>query len=201
MTKEEFENRTGLFPSARSYAVIERFYYDFAGEKDSFCDAYRQNRDNLAYRIQTEIDAEEHRLASQNHREMQSKDDMIERLKLQITDLKKALDKELEWKVYEDPHNVSQEEYAKLRDCFITKEWKQEDILEYLKNVYGFRKDRIHVLEKVPILKINRHNQLRVVGDYKRTPLYASSDWNYVRFDCGCMQYELCNDELRFFVS
>lgn len=50
---------------------------------------------------------------------------------------------------------------------------------------------------RIPQYEVNRHRQLRKVGEIDRAPLYNATDWNYIRFDCGCMSYELHNDNLR----
>lgn len=58
MLIQEFEQRTGYYPSAKEYAVIEQAYYTFDGDKDAFCKAYKGNKDGLAQRIQRIANAE-----------------------------------------------------------------------------------------------------------------------------------------------
>ena len=59
----------------------------------------------------------------------------------------------------------------------------------------GLRNFTIH--HSVPVYEVNRHGRLRKVGEMDRPPLYNATDWNYIRFNCGCMSYELNNDNLR----
>ena len=55
MMIEEFEKRTGFYPTLVQYAAIERAYMDFDGDKDAFCKAYKKNVDGIAERIQREV--------------------------------------------------------------------------------------------------------------------------------------------------
>lgn len=59
MQKNEFERRTGIFPDAILYEVIEREYNrqtedgrDFWDNKHDFCNAYKFNEGGLASRLQ-----------------------------------------------------------------------------------------------------------------------------------------------------
>ena len=45
MMIEEFEKRTGFYPTLVQYEAIERAYMDFDGDKDAFCKAYKKNAD------------------------------------------------------------------------------------------------------------------------------------------------------------
>ena len=55
MMLEEFEQRTGFYPTLVQYAAIERAYMEFDGDKDAFCKAYKKNVDGIAERIQREV--------------------------------------------------------------------------------------------------------------------------------------------------
>jgi len=55
MMIEEFEKRTGFYPTLVQYAAIERAYMEFDGDKDAFCKAYKKNVDGIAERIQREV--------------------------------------------------------------------------------------------------------------------------------------------------
>lgn len=116
------------------------------------------------------------------------KDRMIERLKQQ-------LELEQEWKPYIDTDNYPQERYDELRKA--GRVMTDDEAKEILYDWYGFAKEKITILHSVPKLEVNRHRQLRKVGEIERLPLYEATDWNYIRFDCGCMSYELVNDQLR----
>ena len=74
-----------------------------------------------------------------------------------------------------------------------------EQAKDLLYNWYGFARDKIKICHNVPVYEVNRHRLLRKVGELDRPPLYNATDWNYIRFDCGCMGYELYNDNLRLY--
>ena len=52
MMLEEFEKRTGYFPTLEEYEAIEQAYMSFDGDKDAFCKAYKKNEGGLAEKIQ-----------------------------------------------------------------------------------------------------------------------------------------------------
>ena len=58
MLIREFEERTGYYPSAKEIETIEWAYHEFHGDKDAFCEAYKENKDGLAQRIQRIANAE-----------------------------------------------------------------------------------------------------------------------------------------------
>ena len=59
MLKHEFEELTGFYPTETLYSVIEDHYYASDGDKQAFCEAYKENRDGLASKIQREADLRE----------------------------------------------------------------------------------------------------------------------------------------------
>lgn len=117
----------------------------------------------------------------------------------QIEKLKAQLDIELEWKEYEMPENVKQADYEKLASQGDTRILSDDEAKEILYDWYGFAKEKITIITSVPKYEINKHGQLRRVGEIERKPLYNATDWNYIRFNCGAMSYELDDDNLRFF--
>lgn len=62
MMIEEFEARTGIYPSIETYQVIEDHYYQFEGNKDDFCKAFKENRDGIAQRIQRDANNRRQRM-------------------------------------------------------------------------------------------------------------------------------------------
>ncbi len=75
-----------------------------------------------------------------------------------------------------------------------------EEAKVILYNWYGFAKEKIIIHKTIPTYQINRHRQIRNTGMVDRRPAYNATDWNYIRFDCGGMSYELYNDILSFFI-
>ena len=192
MMINEFEARTGIYPTTDLYRIIEEYYYEFDGDKDEFCEAYKNNTDGLAEEIthKANIDAA---LFSKKQKAA------IDSLKIEVEKLAKQLEKEQEWTAYEIPENVRQDCYTDLRDESSTRTLTDEEAKAYIADDYGFDPDRITILHSVPIYERNRHAVLRKIGEHERLPLYNATDWNYIRFDCGRMSYELDNGELRFF--
>ena len=201
MQIQEFEQRTGIFLTNDLYKIIEDYYMDFDGDKDDFCTAYKENRNGLAEHIREQLTKEV--LSEKAAVEQKEKDlyKQITDLQETVKNLQEKLDRELEWKPYTEKENVEQKDYEKLRDNHFTEKLSDEEAAEYINQYYGFEKDRIQVIHEVPVYEINRHNALRQVGVEERDPLYASSDWNYIRFDCAGVSYELDDGTLRMFVD
>lgn len=193
MTRQEFEARTGFFPNATMYAAIEKHYMEFDGGKDEFCKAYKKNADGIAEKIQREVDMQQFKEHSQQAAEAAARVTEIEALK-------KRLEREQEWRPHEDSDNVQQGDYDRLRAAGDTHEMSDDEAKALLYDWFGFAIEKIKILRSIPAYEVNRHRQLRQVGEKDRRPLYNATDWNYIRFDCGCMSYELYNDNLRPFL-
>lgn len=199
MLKEEFEQRTGIYPSERMYRIIEQYYNNFDGDKDQFCAAYLKNNDNLAVKIQMDADLQDIHAAKEMEQIKESYEEQIAELNRTLEKVRHELDVELEWEPYEIPENVSQEDYEELKESSITAIWSDNKAVEFLSSELGFAKECIQIIRTVPVYEIDRHRHYREVGTVERLPLYAASDWNYIRFDCVRNQYEYYNGELRFF--
>lgn len=133
--------------------------------------------------------------------------DKVEELKAElkaaqqlIAQLNQKLDREQEWQDYEMKENVSQSDYDHLVSAMDTRFLTDEEAKDLLYDWFGFAKEKVTIHRSVPTYQINRHRQLRTVGSAERLPAYNATDWNYIRFDCGAMTYELHNDTLSFFV-
>lgn len=190
MMREEFEKLTGFYPTAELYAQIEAAYTDFPGDKVAFCKAYKKNEDGLAEKIQRTVDMAQIKA-------QQKADKEAEATEKRIKELEDRLERELEWKPYEDTSNVQQADYTRLQTAGGTRTLTDYEAKDLLYDWYGFAKEKIKIHRTIPQYEVNRHRQLRKVGEIDRAPLYNATDWNYIRFDCGCMSYELQNDNLR----
>lgn len=190
MMLEEFEKRTGYFPTMEEYAAIEKAYMEFNCDKDDFCKAYKKNEGGIAERIQREVNM-------QNINMQHEAEKAQEAMEARIAELEKALEREQEWKPYEDTDNVQQADYERLASQSDTERMSDEKAKDLLYEWYGFAKEKIKIHHSAPVYEVNRHRRLRKVGELDRSPLYNATDWNYIRFDCGCMSYELYNDNLR----
>ena len=196
MMMSEFIDRTGFEPTAKEYAKIEEAYYDFDGDKDAFCKAFV--KDGGARKLCKDRAAEIDRLNSLLlESERQYKKDMADREK-RIDELTAELDRELEWKPSDGTGtNMSQNDYARLADC--GKTMTDEEAKAFIADECGFDPEKIRILHEVHTYEVNKHRRLRKSGAFDRAPVYESTDWNYVRFDCACFMYELVNGELRFY--
>lgn len=195
MMIEEFEKLTGIFPSADLYEAIENAYNEFHGDKVEFCKAFKTNAEGLAEKIKRAANTKSWKANDSAAQERKALNDQIESLKQQ-------LEREQEWKPidYEATGNVKQSEYAKLANDSCTRILTDEEAKDLLYDWYGFAKEKVTIHHEIDKLEVNRHRVLRKVGTISREPLYNATDWNYIRFDCGCMSYELINDNLRPFV-
>lgn len=121
----------------------------------------------------------------------------LEQAEKEIGRLKQQLDTELEWKDYEIEGNVRQDDYEHLVKQSDTRFLTDEEAKDILYGWYGFAKEKLVIQKTVPVYQINRHRQLRKTGEAERRPVYNATDWNYIRFDCGPVSYELYNDSLK----
>lgn len=125
----------------------------------------------------------------------------VAELREKLAKSQEELEKEQEWVDYEDKENVSQGDYQKLKESSGTRVLDDYEAKKRLSEWFGFEWDKIKIVRTVPVCQINRHRHVRRIGDEERLPLYNATDFNYIRFDCGMMQYELCDGDLRFFVN
>lgn len=201
MMIQEFEKLTGIEVNQAEYAVIEQMYYDFNGDKTAFCKKFV--KENGLIKVLRELaegyegtasSLEAQLKAEREHFETYSRD-MISA----VEKLKKELEKEQEWEPYEYSENAKQADYEKLANAG-ARELTDSEAVEMLADWWGFQPSRIKIIRTVNKIEKNRHGACRRCGEYDRKPLYDATDWNYIRFDCGMMTYEMINGELSFFV-
>lgn len=197
MLREEFEHRTGVFPPMALYEVIERYYTDFNGDKDSFCQAYRKNIAGMAEKIQYEADMRD--LDTQRRLEKRIQD-----LMGRIAGLEEELEREQEWRPHEIASNVSQAEYGKLaqgaedgKSCYYMTD---EEAVAWICSEFDFNPQKVTIIHEIYEYEVNRHGLLRRTGRrIDRRPVYCASDYHYIRFDTSRWRYEVWNDTLRPF--
>lgn len=196
MMISEFIERTGFEPTAEEYVKIEDAYYNFDGDKDAFCKAFVDG--NGVSRICRARAEEISRLRSvMVETEKQFKKDMADR-DHRIEQLTAELDRELEWKPAAGTGtNMNQGDYEHLARA--GRKMTDQEAREFIADECGFSVDKIVIHHKASAYEVNKHHRLRVAAEYGREPVYESTDWNYVRFDCACFMYELVNGELRFY--
>ena len=196
MMMSEFIDRTGFEPTAKEYAEIEAAYYDFDAAKADFCKAFVE--DGGAQKLYKARAAEIDRLNSLLlESERKYKKNMTDREK-RIDELTAALDRELEWKPSDGTGtNMEQKRYKELAKHGET--MTDEEARAFIADECGFAPEKIRILHEVNTYEVNKYSRLRKSGTFDRAPVYESTDWNYVRFDCACFMYELVNGELRFY--
>lgn len=196
MMMSEFIERTGFEPTAKEYAEIEAAYYDFDGDKYAFCKAFVEGSGarKLCKARAAEIDRLNSLLLKS---ERQYKKDMADREK-RIDELTAELDRELEWKPSDGTGtNMEQKRYKELAKHGET--MTDEEARAFIADECGFAPEKIRILHEVNTYEVNKYSRLRKSGTFDRAPVYESTDWNYIRFDCACFMYELVNGELRFY--
>lgn len=193
MMIKEFENLTGIFPTAEMYKVIEKRYMEFDGDKEAFCKAFKKNAGGLAESIQQEANRTNFYTEREHQAEITKRDIEIEQLKKELERAQQTIDREQEWQPHECS-NMSQDRYEQLAKT--GKRMTATAAAEYIEEEFGFRADRLKVFEEIPTYQINRHRQFRRNGTVKRSPIYDATDWNYIRFDCGAWQYEVVNGQI-----
>lgn len=210
MMLEEFEQRTGFYPTLVQYEAIERAYMDFDGDKDAFCKAYKKNVDGIAERIQREVNLDiikkEREQAAEITKKEREQAAEITRRDTEIERLKKMLDRELEWKPSESTGtNMSQERYEELLASCTGHNgsphvMSEAEARQLVAEEFGFDPERIEIVTTVHTYEVNKYHQLRKAAAYTRQPLYDVSDYNYVRFNVRCAaatwSYEMVNGEL-----
>ncbi|MBR0484686.1 MAG: hypothetical protein IJJ69_07935 [Oscillospiraceae bacterium] len=197
MLISEFENLTGIYPSANQYSVIEKFYSESKEDKHDFCRAYLMNADCLAERIQREANKLEQAIDHKFLSKISNLEAELEAEKKRADKLQQELDKELDWKPAEHTGtNMKQEDYNKLAESGSAIIPSDEEAIEHLSMLFGFMPEKIQILREVQTFEVNKYGRLRVKDTYQREPLYDATDWNYIRFDCAGNQWELVNGEL-----
>lgn len=201
MLLEEFEKLTGIYPDSVTYGVIEDAYMEFDGDKVAFCENYRTNKDGLAEKICCLVN-EHHRHNEQEKKAVQtSYEAKINSLQKELESVQKSLDRELAWKFRGTLSDMSTDAYAELKNADFTEVLTIEQVEEIVCAEGGFTKHRIELVTAIPVYEVNKYGQLRQTGWEERKPLYASSDWSYIRFNAGRYQYEYINGMLHFFNS
>lgn len=76
MTKQRFEELTGIYISEYQYGIIEEFYLQDGYSDEEFCDRYKKNENGLAQSIQrvTDIVAAQHEERMRKQLEEQQRD-------------------------------------------------------------------------------------------------------------------------------
>lgn len=197
MLLEEFEKRTGFYPSANMYDAIELVYSKYDGDKDTFCADYKANKNGLAESIQQKATLMAGKAELTLIAISTKKDRTIEELTKEVERLESELEKAQGWKKYGSGSNMSDADYLELeKSGEPISEDRAKDILH---NEFGFAKEFIMILNELPDFEKNALGQFRRCGSVSRLPRYEATDWNYIRFDVNGWHYEYVNGDLCFY--
>ncbi len=125
----------------------------------------------------------------------------VNALKSKNTQLEKELDKELEWEPYINKNIASQEDYERLANNSGSKFLSDDEAKDLIYEWFGFAREKIKILRTLDQYLINRHSYLRKIGEIERRPVYNSTDWYYIIFECGGVTYEICDDDINVFCN
>ena len=203
MMLSEFVERTGFEPLAFEYAKIEEAYYDFDGDKDAFCKAFVQGdgERKIYHARAAEIDRLNGRILEMDKAAKKDGEEYERRLAF----FQAELDKEQEWKPYEDTHNVTQAQYTDLAESVpggAARYMTDAEALDWVCSEFGFDRSKVTILHEIDGYEVNRHNRLRRTGKkIDRRPIYCATDYHYIRFNVGrgAWQWEAWNGQIRPF--
>lgn len=197
MTIKEFTERTGFHPTHEHYQAIEGFYMRSDDNKDTFCEAYKNNVDGIAEKIAQTVDNKLKYERNSHHEYVNELKDRIARQTGVINDLQTQLDAELEWMPYKGAGTqMSQADYKRLEETLLTEPMTDEEAANFIAEELGFNASRVKIIHTVETFEVNKHHYIRVLETYDREPLYVATDWNYIRFDVYSMAYEYINGRL-----
>ncbi len=203
MMLSEFVERTGFEPMPAEYAKIEEAYCGFNGDKDAFCAAFVSgDGEKKIYQARAaEIDRLNGRILEMDKAAKKDGEEYERRLAF----FQAELDKEQEWKPYEDTHNVTQEQYADLAESVpggAARYMTDAEALDWVCSEFGFDRSKVTILHEIDEYEVNRHHQLRRTGKkIDRRPIYCATDYHYIRFNVGrgAWQWEAWNGQIRPF--
>ena len=195
MMISEFKTLTGIHPSWALWAVINRTYEESALDKHEWCAAYTANKDGMADMIARLTDKEYERHAHNQEIELRNARGEIAHLREQLDKVKAQLDRELDWQPATGiGTNMTEHDYQLLADD--TTPMSELDAIRRIAHECGFDMSCIRLVPTVETFETNKHGKCRVSGTFARQPVWASTDWNYIRFDVCDLQWEFINGEL-----
>ena len=193
MLMQEFTDMTGFGPTVEEFREIESEYYRFNGDKQAFCKAFvERGGEKQVYARRAEYIKELYSRLMDQEKEYTAR---LTELTAKNIHLQEELDRERDWQLTNSAGTkMYQEEYDDLL--------RHGEVLNCVQAVnivckeYGFAWDRVEIKKEVSTYQKNKRGELREKERMERDPVYSSTDWNYIRFDCAGLQYEMINGEL-----
>lgn len=196
MMIQEFEKLTGIEVTTEEYAEIEQMYYEFDGDKQAFCKKFvKDNGMVTVLRKMLKVEKEDHRGAELELAQVRKDyDNYSHDMVKAMEKLKAQLEQEQEWKPWVPADAVPQNDYDHLKSS--GREMSDAEAIEWIAGEWGFSTDKIRINRKMKQYEVNRHHQLRTIGELERDPYYDATDWYYVFFTVCGMEYEAFNGQL-----
>lgn len=94
---------------------------------------------------------------------------------------------------------MTQADYQDLSANEFTKSMTGEEAANFIAEELGFDPKKVKIIPAVETFESNKYHRMRVAVRYKREPLCASTDWNYIRFDVNDVEYEYINGQLMLY--
>lgn len=200
MMISEFKTLTGIHPSWALWAVINRVYNESKLDKHEWCKAYVENKNGMAGMIAGLADTEYERAVRNHEIELKNARGEIAHLREQLEKTKAQLDRELEWHPATGiGTNMTEHDYQLLADD--TAPMSELDAIRRIAHECGFDMSCIKLVPSVETFETNKHGKSRVSRTFARQPVWASTDWNYIRFDVCDNQWEIVDGELMPYYS
>ncbi|OUN24565.1 hypothetical protein [Pseudoflavonifractor sp. An85] len=204
MLIQEFTDMTGFEPTPEEFQEIESEYYRFDGDKQAFCkDFVERSGEKQVYARRAEYIKELYSRLMDQEKEYTAKLNKLEeayaeqilKLTARVAQLQEELDREMEWRPADNVGtHMSQEEYEDLAKH--GHKLGLEDTIKLIATEFGFAPGRLEIKDEAATYEVNKYRKFRVKDELERPPVYSSTDWNYIRFDCAGIQYEMINGEL-----
>lgn len=193
MLMQEFTDMTGFEPTPEEYQEIEKMYLKFDGSKKAFCQDFVERGEHARMcKRRAEHIEELSSLLVEKEKEYTAH---LVKLTAQVAKLQEELDRELDWQPTDEAGtHMSQVEYEDLARCGEVLNVVRATEIVCLE--FGFARDRVTVKCEAVTHEKNKYGGLRVKDELERLPVYSSTDWNYIRFDCAGYMYEMVNGEL-----
>lgn len=199
MLRSEFEILTGIYVTDDLYGCIEDAYMEKDEDKRVFCEKYKNNEDGLAQRIQQEATKRILKNETAHRNEVAAQIEIAKGLQKEVQRLSKELEEEQGWKKFENS-DMDDNRYAALAKS--GRKLDDEEAIKEISEEFGFKEGCIIILHSIGVFqKSDKKNLIRKTGAKERHPLYASTDWNYVRFNVRSAgltwMYEMVNGNLK----
>ena len=192
MMMKEFVERTGFEPTMEEYSEIEEAYYNFDGDKNAFCKHWVET---IGIKGICKVRAE--KIAKLRSTMLETEKDLMKTIaekEQQIARLEEKLEREQEWKPWENSKAVKQSEYDHIASS--GREMTDDEAKSWIASEFGFSVEKIKINRKMKTFEVNRHHQLRETGEIDRRPYYEATDWYYVFFTVCGMEYEASDGNL-----